>query len=89
MHFRGHHAELYTQISCKTLFPFPEQKLRALPSTIFMQDNDPKHTSQAAGQFIEDNGMDWWRTPPESPDLNQISSGLVLLSKGPLDMNTA
>ena len=37
-----------------------------------MADNDPKHTSKAAREFLEENDMFWWRTPAESPDLNPI-----------------
>ena len=39
-----------------------------------MQDNDPKHTSHAAQQFYIDNGINWWCTPPESPDMNPIEN---------------
>ena len=37
-----------------------------------MQDNDPKHCSRVTQKFLEENGVNWWRTPPESPDLNPI-----------------
>ena len=39
-----------------------------------MQDNDPKHTSNAAKQRMLELGVNWWRTPPESPDLNPIEN---------------
>ena len=39
-----------------------------------MQDNDPKHTSNLAKQFFARNGINWWWTPPESPDMNRIEN---------------
>ena len=41
-----------------------------------MQDNDPKHTctSKYAGEFMTDNGINWWKTPAESPDMNPIEN---------------
>ncbi len=44
------------------------------PRAQFMQDNDPKHVSRCAKSFMEEHGVNWWRTPPESPDLNPIEN---------------
>ena len=64
-------AASYVQILETTLLPavnvlFHGDKYR------FMQDNDPKHTSKRAQEFFAE--YDWWKTPPESPDLNPIEN---------------
>ena len=58
-HLRKHHFNPKTFLT-KT---FPD-------GNRFMQDNDPKHTSQKAKQFYLDDYVNWWKTPASSADLN-------------------
>ena len=39
---------------------------------LFMQENDPKHTSKHAQRFLAKGNINWWKTPPESPDLKNL-----------------
>ena len=38
----------------------------------FQQDSDPKRTSRYTKDFLE--GVNWWRTRAESPDLNPVEN---------------
>lgn len=38
------------------------------------QDNDPKHSSKYIGRLFKFHNVYWWKTPPESPDLNPIEN---------------
>ena len=40
----------------------------------FQQDNDPKHCSKYTQSKLEELNINWWKTPPESPDLNPIEN---------------
>ena len=63
---------LYVDILKKTLLPFVEHQFS--DGHRFMADNDPKHNSIVAREFLAENGIYWWRTPAESPDLNPIEN---------------
>ena len=65
-------AILYCEILRRTLLPFLEEKFPT--SYKFMQDNDPKHCSQMAQNFYSEVRINWWRTPPESQDINPIEN---------------
>lgn len=43
-----------------------------------VQDNDPKHTSRYAKNWMEANQVNWFPTPPESPDLNPIGKAIFV-----------
>ena len=63
---------MYVDILRRSLKPFIDEVYP--DSHRFMQDNDPKHTSRLANNFFGDNDINWWRTPPESPDCNPIEN---------------
>jgi transposase len=62
--------ELFAEILDKTLVPY----LHDFETHRFMQDNDPKHTLHYVADFLDLNCINWWKTPPESPDFNPIEN---------------
>ena len=64
-------APLYAEILKETLLPFINCFCH---DHRYMQDNDPKHTSRLVKAFFDSNGVNWWRTPSESPDVNPIEN---------------
>ena len=54
--------------------PFLAENFLAPSSHRFMQDNNLKHYSCMAQKFYDDFGINWWRTPPDLPDLNLIKN---------------
>ena len=65
-------ATKYTKILEQSLLSFIKESYPK--SHRFFRDNDPKHTSRYAQNFFVDCGINWWRSPPESPDLNPIEN---------------
>ena len=39
-----------------------------------MQDNDHMHCSKLTKAYYKKSGINWWPTPPESPNLNPIKN---------------
>jgi hypothetical protein len=63
-------ATRYGDILSAALLPFIQM---AYPDGHRLyQDNDPKHASRYIQNFFSENGVNWWKGPAESPDLNPI-----------------
>ena len=66
-------ADRYINILDLGLKPFIRDVIRDCK---FMQDKEPKHTctSKKAQQWFENESINWWKTPTESPDINTIEN---------------
>ena len=65
-------APMYTCILEDYLIPFIQDVYPK--GHRFMQDNDLKHTSRHAQAFFSEKHINWWKIPPESPDVNPIEN---------------
>lgn len=65
-------APLFVDILDQTLVPFINEIYP--DGHRLMMDNDPKHSSRLARSYMDSAGINWWKTPPESPDCNPIEN---------------
>lgn len=65
-------AEQYVDILENNLLPTMEESEVSLEDLIFQQDNDPKHTSKRAKDWMNNNNITLLDWPSQSPDLNPI-----------------
>jgi transposase len=65
-------AELYVSILDDELQESLKYYKKKTGDIIFQQDNDPKHKSKKATNWLNDSGLDVMVWPPQSADLNPI-----------------
>ena len=65
-------AAMYTEILESMFLEFLQ---RVFPGGHrFQRDNAPSHTARHTKRWLEEKGVTWWQTPPESPDCNPIEN---------------
>ena len=70
----------YLNILENFLTPFFIQE-KFPPGHRFMQDNDPKHTSQLAKAYLEEQSVNWWKMLASSTDINPLERVWVDLKR--------
>jgi hypothetical protein len=76
---------LYKRILADNLLPSARLHFSLAPPRIepwyFLQDNDPKHTSDVVQQWLHNNGVSCIDFPPYSPDLNPTENLWAVMAR--------
>jgi transposase len=65
-------SELYVKILAGEMLQSLDFHDKSKAEIVFMQDNDPKHKSRLAMEWLQSQGIELLDWPPQSPDLNPI-----------------